>query len=76
MTTAGGLVFFANDAEAFEAVDATNRQIALALQHRAVHARFTDELCGQKESSMWPLHPAAICLPSHYRKVVFGRAWS
>ena len=75
MTTAGGLVFFCNDAEAFEAADArpVNRS---GISTRGSPLSASPMSYAVKESSMWPSHPAAICLPSHYRKVVFGRAWS
>ena len=50
MTTAGGLVFFGNDSEAFEAVDARDRKIAVALQHGPIDACVPDELCSKRQA--------------------------
>ncbi len=45
LTTAGGLVFFADDAESFEAVDAETGQPLVALQYRTVFQRVANDLC-------------------------------
>ena len=50
LTTAGGLVFFADDAESFEAVDAETGRASLALQHWPVIQRVSHDLCGQRNS--------------------------
>ena len=44
MTTAGGLVFFGDDAQSFEAVDARTGKPLVALQHRTGFQRVSHEL--------------------------------
>ena len=46
MTTAGGLVFFGDDAGSLEAVEAADRPRSVAFQYRPVNARIPNELCG------------------------------
>ena len=50
MTTAAGLVFFADNQGFFEAADAKTGKSLVALQHRAKPARLPDELRGGRQA--------------------------
>ena len=45
LTTAGGLLFFGDDSESLEAVDASHGTCSLALQYRPDDTCLTDDLC-------------------------------
>ncbi len=66
-TTAGGLLFFGDDSDSFEAVDAEHWTCVVALQYGPDDARLADDLRRGRRAVCDDMQPGAMCSVSRCR---------